>query len=203
MTESSPPNQTSKPREPNAPLVGLSHGVWDQYSDLELLQTCGENLEAFGELIRRHQDFVFGAAMRVVRNRPTAEELTHETFLRAYRAHEGFRGEASVRSWLYRIATNLAKNYISRRKEIPTGEDLDRPTVEDPGARLTAEALTEDVRAAIDQLPSSLREPLVLREYEELSYAEIADRMEIPVNTVRTRILRARRALRPHLEEWR
>ncbi|MDF1597859.1 MAG: sigma-70 family RNA polymerase sigma factor [Acidimicrobiia bacterium] len=177
--------------------------MWDNCSDLELLQGAGENLEAFGELIRRHQNFVFGAAMRVVRNRPIAEELTHEAFLRAFRARDSFRGDAGVRSWLYRIATNLAKNEVSRRREWPTDQDLDRVDHTDPGRRLHTEALTVDVRSAIEQLPDSLREPLVLREYEELSYAEISERTGVPLNTVRTRILRARRALRPHLEEWR
>ena len=203
LTESSPEIRTSETREPCAPSGGLTHRMWDNCSDLELLQSAGENLEAFGELIRRHQDFVFGAAMRVVRNRPIAEELTHEAFLRAFRARDGFRGDAGVRSWLYRIATNLAKNEVSRRREWPTDQGLDQADHTDPGQRLDSEALTVDVRAAIEQLPDSLREPLILREYEELSYAEISERTGVPLNTVRTRILRARRALRPHLEEWR
>lgn len=141
--------------------------------------------------------------MRVVRNPSIAEELAQETFLRAFRALDGFRGDAQVRSWLYRIATNLAKNAVTRRKEFPALEGLDQPVLTHPAARLEAHAMSIDLRAAIDRLPAKLREPLVLREFEELSYEEIAEKTGTPLNTVRTRILRARRALREEMEEWR
>lgn len=188
--------------EPCAPSAGPTRTVWEDCSDLELLRAAGDRLEAFGELIRRHQDFVYGAAKRIVRNRAIAEEITHEAFLRAFRARDDFRGDASVRSWLYRIATNLAKNEVTRRKEWPTDRDLDQPVETDPGRRLQTEELVIDVRAAIEQLPEKLRRPLIMREYDEMSYAEIADATGLPLNTVRTRIRRARRALRPYLEDW-
>ena len=108
-----------------------------------------------------------------------------------------------MRSWLYRIATNLAKNAVTRRKEYPTDDGLDLPVHIHPTARLEAQAMSVDLRAAIDQLPEKLREPLVLREFDELSYEEIAERTDTPLNTVRTRILRARRALRTEMEDWR
>jgi len=141
--------------------------------------------------------------MSVVRNPSIAEELAQDTFLRAFRALDGFRGDAQVRSWLYRIATNLAKNAVTRRKEYPTDRGLDLPVQSHPMARLETLAMSVDLRAAIDQLPAKLREPLVLREFDELSYEEIAERTDTPLNTVRTRILRARRALRTDMEEWR
>jgi RNA polymerase sigma-70 factor (ECF subfamily) len=176
---------------------------WEDSSDLELVRASADDLDAFGELIRRHQDFVFGAALRVVRNPSIAEDLAQETFLRAFRALDGFRGDAQVRSWLYRIATNLAKNAVTRRKEFPAAEGLDQSVLVHPTARLETQAMSIDLRAAIAQLPDKLREPLVLREFEELSYEEIADRTGTPLNTVRTRILRARRALRTEMEDWR
>jgi RNA polymerase sigma-70 factor (ECF subfamily) len=176
---------------------------WDDRTDLELVRAASEDLDAFGELIRRHQDFVFGAALRIVRNPTIAEELAQETFLRAFRALDGFRGDAQVRSWLFRIATNLAKNAVTRRKEYPAEEGLDRPVEVHPTARLETDAMAIDLRAAIDRLPDKLKEPLVLREFEELSYEEIAARTDTPLNTVRTRILRARRALREDMEVWR
>ena len=176
---------------------------WEDSSDLELVRASADDLDAFGELIRRHQDFVFGAALRVVRNPSIAEELAQETFLRAFRALDGFRGDAQVRSWLYRIATNLAKNVVTRRKEFPTDQGLDVPVHIHHTARLETHAMSVDLRAAIDRLPAKLREPLVLREFEELSYEEIAEKAGVPLNTVRTRILRARRALREEMEEWR
>jgi RNA polymerase sigma-70 factor (ECF subfamily) len=185
--------------------VGLS-GIstsWEDSTDLELVRAATEDLEAFGELIRRHQDFVYGAAMRVVRNPAIAEELAQDTFLRAFRALDGFRGDSQVRSWLYRIATNLAKNTVVRRKEFPTDQGLDVPVHIHHTARLETHAMSVDLRAAIDRLPDKLKEPLVLREYDELSYEEIAEKTNTPLNTVRTRILRARRALRDDMEEWR
>lgn len=141
--------------------------------------------------------------MRVVRNPAIAEELAQDTFLRAFRALDGFRGDSQVRSWLYRIATNLAKNAVTRRKEYPTDVGLDLPVHTHPTARLETRAMSIDLRAAIDRLPDKLKEPLVMREYEELSYEEIAEKTGTPLNTVRTRILRARRALRSDMEEWR
>jgi RNA polymerase sigma-70 factor (ECF subfamily) len=172
----------------------------DGRSDRELLEACGEDLAAFGELIRRHQDFVYGAVLRVLRNPTLAEDVTQEAFLRAYRAREGFRGDAAVRSWLYRIGTNLALNAVTRRKEYPR-ETLPEP---DPaeGAlhHIEREELREQVRAAVESLPQKLRAPLVLREWEELSYQEIADRLGLRLNTVRTRILRARRSVKQKLE---
>ena len=205
MQQSSPKPPQEKPAEPGAPTVGLS-GIgtsWEDCTDLELVRAATKDLDAFGELIRRHQDFVYGAAMRVVRNPSIAEELAQDTFLRAFRALDGFRGDSQVRSWLYRIATNLAKNAVTRRKEYPTDQGLDLPVHTHPTARLETQAMSIDLRAAIDRLPDKLREPLVLREFEELSYEEIAKKTDTPLNTVRTRILRARRALRTDMEEWR
>lgn len=171
--------------------------------DLDLVHAPGDGLEAFGELVRRHQDFVFGAALRVVRDRLLAEDLAQEAFLRAYRGRHRFRGDAAVRTWLYRIATNLALNAVTRRREFPTEELPDAPVPWGPAAAAEAANLREHLRTAIENLPESLRGPLVLREYHEMSYEEIAQATGLPLNTVRTRILRARRALRADMEAWR
>ena len=88
-------------------------------TDVELVAAVESDLEAFGELIRRHQDFVYGAALRVVRNPVLAQDVAQDAFVRAYKALPDFRGQAAVRSWLYRIATNLALNAVQRRKEYP------------------------------------------------------------------------------------
>ncbi len=187
-------------------MTGLSQKLsvaWDDWSDDDLVEAAQEDLEAFGELVRRHQDFVYGAALRVVKNRAIAEDLAQETFLRAFRGLEGFRGDAKVRSWLYRIATNLALNAVTRRREFPTEELPDAPVPWGPAAAAEAANLREHLRTAIENLPESLRGPLVLREYHEMSYEEIAQATGLPLNTVRTRILRARRALRADMEAWR
>jgi RNA polymerase sigma-70 factor (ECF subfamily) len=172
-------------------------------SDPELVEASLSDLDAFGELVRRHQDFVYGAALRIVRNPVTAQDIAQEAFVRAHRALPGFRGQAQVRSWLYRIATNLALNAVQRQREYPSDALPDRPAGRDPASDTVTLALREELEAAISELPDKFKEPLVLREYEGLSYQAIADVLDLPINTVRTRILRARRSLRERLEAWR
>lgn len=175
----------------------------DARSDLELIRASGAEIEAFAELVRRHQDFVFGAALRIVKSRALAEEVAQEAFIRAYRGASAFRGDAQVRSWLYRITSNLALNTVTRQKEFPTDEIPEEIYATGPDHDAEMSELREAMLAAIDELPPKLREPLVLREMDGLSYEEIAARTDTPLNTVRTRILRARRALADKMEEWR
>ncbi len=185
--------------------MGLTeqHSEYAALSDEELVEASLSDLEAFGELIRRHQDFVYGAALRIVRNPVMAQDLAQEAFVRAHRGLAGFRGQAQVRSWLYRIATNLALNAVQRRKEYPADSLPDQPAKYDPASDAVNRALREDIEEAIKELPDKLKKPLVLREYDGMSYQDIADALDLPINTVRTRILRARRALREKLEAWR
>ena len=195
--------------EPNLHLVGQSDQSrdpaprWDELTDDQLVESARHDLEAFGELIRRHQEFVYGAALRVVRNPTIAEDVAQETFVRAHRGLANFRGQAQVRSWLYRIATNLALNAVQRRREYPTDSMPEQATPSGPARRTELELLREALEDAIAALSDDLRVPLVLREYGGLSYAEIAEETGLPLNTVRTRILRGRRALRAAMEEWR
>ncbi len=170
---------------------------------MELVAAVESDLEAFGELIRRHQDFVYGAALRVVRNPVLAQDVAQDAFIRAYRALPDFRGQAAVRSWLYRIATNLALNAVQRRREYPAESLPEGEVAGGPEREAVRGDMADHLRAAIEELPEDLRHPLVLREYGYHSYQEIADELDLPLNTVRTRILRARRALRAAMEEWR
>lgn len=171
-------------------------------TDVELVAAVESDLEAFGELIRRHQDFVYGAALRVVRNPVLAQDVAQDAFVRAYKALPDFRGQAAVRSWLYRIATNLALNAVQRRREYPADTLPEAVTASGPERDAVRGAMAAHLRAAIDELPDDLRVPLVMREYGGLAYQDIADDLDIPLNTVRTRILRARRALRDAMEAW-
>lgn len=173
-----------------------------EMTDAELVAAVESDLEAFGELIRRHQDFVYGAALRVVRNPVLAQDVAQDALVRAYKALPDFRGQAAVRSWLYRIATNLALNAVQRRKEYPADELPESVAPGGPERDVVRNQMAAHLRAAIEELPEDLKQPLVLREYGGYSYQEIADELEVPLNTVRTRILRARRALRTVMEEW-
>ncbi|NNC44012.1 MAG: sigma-70 family RNA polymerase sigma factor [Acidimicrobiia bacterium] len=173
-------------------------------SDQELVAMAQEgDLEAFGVLVRRHQGFVFGVILRVVKNRSTAEDLAQDTFLRAFKNLNGFRGDAQVRSWLYRIGNNLAINHVTRNRENPTEVVPERSTGRSTARSAEQRDLKEAMEAAIAELPEDLRRPLVMREYEHCSYEHIAYELDVPLNTIRTRIFRAKRALQGSLEEWR
>lgn len=154
-------------------------------------------------MVRLHQDFVYGAVLRVVRNPILAEDVTQETFIRAYRGLDEFRGEAQLRTWLYRIATNRAINAITRGRETPMeGELLGSALSPSPETEVEMAHLRDHLVAAIGELPEVLRIPLTMREFDGSSYQEIADQLNVPLNTVRTRILRARRALQHRMESW-
>ncbi|MBT8197024.1 MAG: sigma-70 family RNA polymerase sigma factor [Acidimicrobiia bacterium] len=174
-------------------------------SDSDLVEMAPDDLEAFGELVRRHQDFVFGAAMRIVRNPVMAQDVAQDAFIRAYKALPEFRGDAQFRSWVYRIASNLALNTVQRNREKPTDliPDAGTPASRGPAHQTEMAELRGAIENAVDELSEELRVPLVLREFGGLSYQEIADETGLPLNTVRTRILRGRRALAEKLEEWR
>ncbi len=181
----------------------LTQRRWAALSDLELIRVATHDTEAFAELVRRHQDFVHGVAVRIVRDHSLAEDLAQETFVRAYSAKDRFRGDAAVRTWLYRIATNLALNAVTRRQEYPAGVLPERMTeAQGPEDEFEVRALRAHLREAIAGLAEGLRTPLTLRERDEMSYQGIADATGLPLNTVRTRILRARRALRSQVEAW-
>jgi RNA polymerase sigma-70 factor (ECF subfamily) len=109
-----------------------------------------------------------------------------------------------VRSWLYRIAHNLALNAVTRRREYPTETMPETLAATESGPERSAEVsdLARAMGEAIDLLPDDLKQPLVLRELQHLSYEDIAGELDLPLNTVRTRIFRARRALQIHMKDW-
>jgi RNA polymerase sigma-70 factor (ECF subfamily) len=146
---------------------------------------------AFDELFARYRQPLYGFFRRRLADRGRAEDLTQETFLALIRATERYEPRALVRTYLYAIALKLLS--AERRQEARSGppiEAISRPGME--------EALS--VRQALARLEASEREILMLREYEQLSYQEIAELLRLPVNTVRSRLFRARMALRRHLD---
>jgi RNA polymerase sigma-70 factor (ECF subfamily) len=177
-------------------------------SDLMLVEHVQKgDSHAFDHLVLRYQHKVLKLIMRYVRDPVEAEDVAQEAFLKAYRALPNFRGESAFYTWLYRIAINTAKNALvsNRRRPIDYDLDLQDPEQYDMQARLkdteTPEALllTDEIRgtvnSAIADLPEDLRTAIVLRELEGLSYEEIAESMDCPVGTVRSRIFRAREAI--------
>jgi RNA polymerase sigma-70 factor (ECF subfamily) len=162
---------------------------------------------AFNLLVLKYQHRVLKLVGRFVNDAAEAEDVAQEAFLKAYRALASFRGDSAFYTWLYRIAINTAKNALvsQRRRPVDFDLDLQDPDQYDRHAKLkeadTPEGvlLTDEIRAVVEeamaQLPEDLRTAIVLRELEGLSYEEIAEAMDCPVGTVRSRIFRAREAI--------
>ena len=162
---------------------------------------------AFDLLVMKYQHKIVNLVMRYVRDPELALDITQEAFIKAYRAIPRFRGDSAFYTWMYRIAVNTAKNYLAaqRRRPMDVELDLQDPEQYDLHAKLretdTPEGVTlgkelkETVERAIAALPEDLRTAIVLRELEGMSYEEIAQTMECPVGTVRSRIFRARDAI--------
>ena len=160
---------------------------------------------AFTLLVREHGRVVFGVVLRRVGDRTVAEDLTQETFLRAWRARSGYRGEpASARGWLCAIAANVARDHMRARRRRPMEEEAvfsDIPSVtEDPASSAEASESLEQLRAALERLPAGHREMFLLRERDGLSYKEIAAVRSCPIGSVMSGLARARERLLQAME---
>jgi RNA polymerase sigma-70 factor, ECF subfamily len=162
---------------------------------------------AFDLLVLKYQHKIVNLVMRYVRDPDQALDITQEAFLKAYRALPRFRGDAAFYTWMYRIAVNTAKNYLAAQRRRPMDVELDMQDPEQyelhaklketdtPEAVTLSHELQATVERAIAALPEDLRAAIVLRELDGMSYEEIAQTMECPVGTVRSRIFRARDAI--------
>ncbi|MGA2569775.1 MAG: sigma-70 family RNA polymerase sigma factor [Terracidiphilus sp.] len=171
----------------------------DERSDEQLMAAFSRgSAEAFTELFTRYRQPLFGYFWRRIADRAQAEELTQETFVAVIRAAPHYEPEARFRTYLYSIALNLLRAYRRKAAFRATFWGLPKEQAE-PSAE---SGLDEQVlmREALRQLDGMDREVLLLREFEQLSYAEIAEILDLPVNTVRSRLFRARVALRERIE---
>ncbi len=171
---------------------------------------------AFDLLVRKYQHRIAKLVSRYVSDRTEVEDVTQEAFIKAYRAIKGFRGDSAFYTWLYRIAINTAKNYLVSQGRRPPASDMETEEAElteagsslrdaaTPERQLLADEIARTVERVIGSLPEDLRTAITLREIDGLSYDEIAEVMDCPIGTVRSRIFRAREALdaelRPLLE---
>ena len=174
-------------------------------SDLEDRLRRGDP-RAFEELVIAYQHRVFGVALRMLRNRGEAEEIAQEVFLRVHRAVGDFRGEAKLSTWLYAITSRLCLNRLAsgeRRMAREGEESLERLRGDaDPAAHVERVELEAALQRAITELPEERRIVVVLRDFEGLSYEEIAAALDLPLGTVRSRLHRARTDLKEKLERF-
>ncbi|HZV53815.1 MAG TPA: RNA polymerase sigma factor RpoE [Rhodocyclaceae bacterium] len=173
--------------------------------------------QAYGLLVTKYQRKLLRLISRLVRDPAEAEDVAQEAFIKAYRALPSFRGDSAFYTWLYRIGVNTAKNWlVANGRRAPTSTELDNEDAENygegdllrdvdtPERLLMTKQIGDTVNAAMAELPEELRTAIALREIEGLSYEEIAQMMDCPIGTVRSRIFRAREAiavrLRPLLD---
>ena len=186
----------------------------EREADLQLVaRVQSGDREAFGLLVSKYQRKLLRLVMRLVRDPAEAEDVTQEAFIKAYRALPNFRGESAFYTWLYRIGVNTAKNWLvahGRRMPVMSeivddeSEGIEEGVLlrddETPDRVLMSRQIGETVNAAMEALPEDLRTAISLREIEGLSYEEIAQVMDCPIGTVRSRIFRAREAIAARLK---
>ncbi len=168
--------------------------------------------EAFDLLVLKYEHRLIKLISRYVRDSAEVFDVAQESFLKAYRALPNFRGDSAFYTWLYRIAINTAKNHLVSQSRRPPDSDVDSADAEQfegesdlkeyatPEHMLLRQEIETTVADAIDQLPADLKTAITLRELEGMSYEEIAQMMECPIGTVRSRIFRAREAINKRLE---
>ena len=181
-------------------------------TDLMLVErTVAGDQKAYELLVLKYQRRIERLIGRMVRDTDLVQDIAQETFIRAYRALSQFRGEAQFYTWLYRIAVNTAKKALVDLKRDPvvsesslrggdedeetSGVENELTTSETPETVLAAKEIAATVNSAMEALPEELRQAVTLREIEGLSYEEIAEAMNCPIGTVRSRIFRAREAI--------
>lgn len=162
---------------------------------------------AFDLLVKKYQHKIIALIGRYVNDHHEQQDVAQEAFIKAYRALSNFRAESAFYTWMYRIAINTAKNHLVSRGRRPPGTDVDVEDAENfslvasmrdndsPESNLMRDELEERIFSTIDRLADDLKTAISLREFEGLSYEEIAEVMQCPVGTVRSRIFRAREAI--------
>lgn len=188
-----------------------------EQTDQQLVERVQQgDKRAFDLLVLKYQHRILALVTRFVHDSHEAQDVAQEAFIKAYRALANFRGDSAFYTWLYRIAINTAKNYLVARGRRPPDSDIaaedaeyydgesSLKNIQSPERELLRDEIEQAVNRTLQLLPGDLRMALTLREFEGLSYEDIANVMECPVGTVRSRIFRAReaidKALKPLLE---
>ena len=186
----------------------------ENYNENELVNKARKgDGDAFGQLMHRYNSFIYNVVIGLVKNQYDAQDITQESFFKAYRSLGSFRGDSKFSLWLYRIAVNTAKDFIrsaSRRRTLPLepeSDDDDLPPMQikddspmsEPQEVLEAEERKNAVRKAISRLSDNHREIIIMRDIEGYSYEEIGEILNLELGTVKSRINRARNAVKEEL----
>ena len=185
----------------------------EKNNDKELVKRAQKgDKAAFDTLVTKYHPKVVNLVTRFVKNADDAQDVAQEAFIKAYRGLKNFRGDSAFYTWLYRIAINSAKNYlVSQGRKSPAyavdvedAEHMESATnlkeYDTPEGNMLTDEIEQTVYKAIKDLPEDLKTAITLRELEGMSYDEIANVMECPIGTVRSRIFRAREAIDKHLK---
>jgi RNA polymerase sigma-70 factor, ECF subfamily len=176
------------------------------FDERALIERCrkGDDQRAFGELVERYKDLVYGMVTRLVADRSQVDDLAQEVFLKIHRGLPYFRGEARLSTWIYRIVMNVCSQARAKpRVEVPLEQGPDRPAI-DPGAADTAFAnleLRDRLEKAIAQLPEQYRFLIAAHHLKGVQYEALAEALDIPLGTVKTHLHRAKRQLRELLSK--
>jgi RNA polymerase sigma-70 factor (ECF subfamily) len=181
-------------------------------SDEELVALSqGGDLDSFNQLVLRWERPIYALAYRVIGREEEARDVAQETFLRAFRALKGFKGQAKFSSWLYRITLNLCRDWMRREKrtpvaQAPEGVDIielagEGTPAESIEALVGRNELGRAVSKAMALLPEEQRTAIILKEYHGLTFQEIAELLDCPLSTVKTRLYQGLSVVRRHLEQ--
>jgi RNA polymerase sigma-70 factor (ECF subfamily) len=187
--------------------------VSDREIDRQLVTRAQQgDQQAFNLLVVKYQRKLSRLLSRFIRDQAEVEDVTQEAFIKAYRALPAFRGDSAFYTWLYRIGINTAKNYLmAMGRRAPTSTEVDAEDAEGlvegeqlrdintPESVLLSNEIAETVNSTIEELPEELRRAIQMREIEGMSYEDIAQAMDCPIGTVRSRIFRAREAIAEQL----
>jgi len=180
-----------------------NRSVYHVQDEVSLLRAslAGET-DAWGEIVSRYKDAVFGLCLGFLHNRADAEDMTHDAFIRAYKNLRRFRLDKKFSTWIFTIAANLCRNHLRYRRNHPVVEQpLHLSGGTDPAVLVAREDRQKKVSRALARLPYSYRAPLVLRFYNDLAYREIGEILAMPEGTVKTRIHRGKAMLKELMEK--
>lgn len=181
-------------------------------TDEELVaRSMGGDLDSFNQLVLRWERPIYALAYRVIGREEDARDVAQETFLRAFRALSGFKGQAKFSSWLYRITLNLCRDWIRRERRTPVAQPPEGVDLIELAAESTPSETIEDlvsrkelgraVAKAMSTLPEEQRTAIILKEYHGLTFQEIADLLDCPLSTVKTRLYQGLTVVRRQLQQ--